>query len=84
MQKEPKKLSRGLIIVLALTYIFLLVFFISLLVFGGSATKCADPDFLNETNPLLCNFSLLVTSIVISYFLLWVASILNISVNCLK
>ena len=44
MQKEPKKLSRGLIIVLALTYIFLVVFFVSLIVFGAMATKCADPD----------------------------------------
>ena len=44
MQKEPKKLSRGLIIVLALTYISFLVFFICLFAFGGLASKCADPE----------------------------------------
>ena len=44
MQNEGKKLSRGLIIVLAITYIFFLIFLASLLIFGLSASKCADPD----------------------------------------
>ena len=44
MQNERKKLSRGLIIALAIPYILFLVFFICLLVFGAMATKCADPD----------------------------------------
>ena len=44
MQNERKKLSRGLIIVLALTYISLLIFFVCIFVFGALATKCADPD----------------------------------------
>ena len=44
MQNERKKLSRGLIIVLALTYISLLVFFICLFIFGGLANKCPDAD----------------------------------------
>ena len=44
MQNERKKLSRGLIIALAIPYILFLIFFICLLVFGAMATKCADPD----------------------------------------
>ena len=44
MQNERKKLSRGLIVALALPYILFLVFFICLLIFGAMATKCADPD----------------------------------------
>ena len=44
MQNERKKLSRGLIIVLALTYISFLVFFICIFALGGLASKCADPE----------------------------------------
>ena len=44
MQNERKKLSRGLIIVLALTYISFLVFFICIFAFGGLASKCSDPE----------------------------------------
>ena len=44
MQNQGKKLSRALLVVLALTYILFLVFIVSLFVFGASATKCADPE----------------------------------------